>query len=1200
MLIKIKKGINDPRKALLYILDYLKTFKSTEISEILDIDLEEFKTREKFAICIGFNVWKREYFKEYFPEYCLAFTRGRTPAFKVISVIKSLECPYKVFIWSYQEPKALYQYLVKNKIKIHRVEDGFIRSLGLGSDKTKPLSLVIDNDSIYFNPKKQSKLENIIFEKHGKYSEEELKQSEELILKIINNKITKYNFIEYDKKINIEIDKTKKVILVIGQVEDDMSIKLGYEGKVDNLKLLEVADKENPNCNIIFKPHPDIFKGNRKNTTSIEEYKTIAKIAPENMTLHDLIDLSDHIYTITSLAGFEALLKGKIVTCLGAPFYSNWGLTDDRQIVKRRRNYQLSIQELFYTAFVVYPQYLKSDLEHTIDEIVYDISYLKQVLHKINYQMFDEALEFTIEFICRNDSCSFISLKDQLNTIEYLLLSAIKFGKRLQMSKIIPILLRKVRDNNTEENIIKLFSILYMNRDYDFILNNTDLFLSISFSKQLKLLNILNSRPKRPDTNFSYRYNLIKEIKSNIINTIELQVNDNEISEYQYLATKLQIFIYEKDVENILKTYKLLEKYKKVDMLTELMKFLYNHSSMKKSDINGYLTTFLGSKRTDSFKYEITRNYIKNNRYIEALKILRTTSMSMRKLKLKEEIYLHTYQYDCVIETYHEIIEMLRKTNNSQVAIRREEEKCKTAQFLKRSSEILDSVPQPKFPSGLWIYTNYGEYEAIAMTIPIAVEAKKLGFSVISISSGTLKTETTSNVKINYLNGLISKDRESLKGEKRLYNEHNLRNKWIIDWKKRYVGVDGINYYQGIYEQLSMQFRRATIDIIDYSTSQMFTKYLKDCDAAHSACLEIEKFAIEYNIPVRLVSATAHGAPYSVYRRFAAERGYKNNIHFMAVNISYETYYSNLAEKTASTIAFEDVTYYHDTLRQPLLASKDNFLRWYNKNMDNQEILNSVEKHLSRDRVVHSVDNKKYLKVIESYKKNNKKVFCMFGKVLADLAVPYDGGPAHEDMVDYIKHTVEIFTSLNKDDLLLIKPHPHEERSEIAKDLTERMRDFIPERLPKNIVFLENSAFSLFELVDKIDIGLLWNGTAAMELGAKNKKVIMCSHFAKFDYPIKFDYPKSRSNYEDMLMGKCDIVLHSDIAVKSKMLLHYMSTDEIAIPFRYSHRRSTNDPIGGVHWIEEEVVNYLENGDKYMELCAKKLLKKYPKRNPNV
>ena len=77
------------------------------------------------------------------------------------------------------------------------------------------------------------------------------------------------------------------------------------------------------------------------------------------------------------MSGFEALMRGKKVTCIGAPFYSNWGLTDDRQIVTRRKNYNLSIEQLFYAAYIDYPIYLNGSFESTLDEIIFEVSNFK-------------------------------------------------------------------------------------------------------------------------------------------------------------------------------------------------------------------------------------------------------------------------------------------------------------------------------------------------------------------------------------------------------------------------------------------------------------------------------------------------------------------------------------------------------------------------------------------------------------------------------------------------------------------------------------------------------------------------------------------------------------------------------------------------------------------------------------------------------
>ena len=48
------------------------------------------------------------------------------------------------------------------------------------------------------------------------------------------------------------------------------------------------------------------------------------------------IGWADRIETMTSLAGFEALIRDKPVGVHGMPFYAGWGLTDDRHPIVRR------------------------------------------------------------------------------------------------------------------------------------------------------------------------------------------------------------------------------------------------------------------------------------------------------------------------------------------------------------------------------------------------------------------------------------------------------------------------------------------------------------------------------------------------------------------------------------------------------------------------------------------------------------------------------------------------------------------------------------------------------------------------------------------------------------------------------------------------------------------------------------------------
>jgi len=348
--------------------------------------------QKKVAICIGFTKWKRGYFQEYIKEYDIFYLHNYIPTFIVISILKQFDTKYDVFVWSYQEKKRLRSFFELNNTVIKRVEDGFIRSIGLGANQTKPLSLIIDNEELYFNVQKQSRLETIIFNNVLNYSKKELDIACKYIEEINLKKITKYNFkntIPIDT-LKMYLNLQKKTVLVIGQVEDDMSIKLGAQTKIDNLDLLKLAYEENRGANIIFKPHPDVLYKKRKNSIGLDEYAKYGLVVMDNITLFDLIELSDHVYTITSLSGFEALMQGKKVTCLGSPFYAHWGLTDDRdKIIERRKKYLLSLEQLFYAAYIEYPTYLLGNLERTIDAI-------ENYEHMESYTFKDEFIFFDI------------------------------------------------------------------------------------------------------------------------------------------------------------------------------------------------------------------------------------------------------------------------------------------------------------------------------------------------------------------------------------------------------------------------------------------------------------------------------------------------------------------------------------------------------------------------------------------------------------------------------------------------------------------------------------------------------------------------------------------------------------------------------------------------------------------------------------
>ncbi|QCT94715.1 capsular polysaccharide biosynthesis protein [Caminibacter mediatlanticus TB-2] len=297
----------------------------------------------------GFKPWKRKYIKPFFYTIYknkIFFCNDLKDGLK-----KGLNNNSKIFIWGKKEFKNVEEFAKKNKIKIYRVEDGFLRSVSLGSDLTRPYSLVIDSKGIYFDPSKESDLEYIL--NNYKFDEKIIKRAKKLKDYLINNKISKYNIFSY-KKLNIKTNK--KIIFVPGQVEDDASIIYGANG-MSNLELLQKVRKNNRDAFIIFKPHPDVVVGNRIGNIDKDIALKYCDLIIDKISIDSILEICDEVHTMTSLVGFEALIRGKKVYTYGIPFYSNWGLTIDEKKLQRRKR-KLTIEELIAGAYIIYPRYI--------------------------------------------------------------------------------------------------------------------------------------------------------------------------------------------------------------------------------------------------------------------------------------------------------------------------------------------------------------------------------------------------------------------------------------------------------------------------------------------------------------------------------------------------------------------------------------------------------------------------------------------------------------------------------------------------------------------------------------------------------------------------------------------------------------------------------------------------------------------------
>ncbi|MCU0661585.1 MAG: capsular polysaccharide biosynthesis protein [Myxococcota bacterium] len=327
-----------------------KRCEPERVIEHLSLQRRMFSLNASQTFCFGFTLWKRNHVRSYLrsPNTEVHFPRNPRAAERL-----GIGPSSRVVIWGLRETEPVRRLAERYGLTVSRMEDGFLRSVGLGSDLVAPSSLVIDSRGIYYDPTAPSDLEHIL--ETTVFSDEDLRRAVALRTAMAQQRVSKYNLGE-DLPLALDPAKGQKVVLVPGQVEDDASITRGCRAVCTNLALLQAVRAACPDDFVVFKPHPDVVSGNRYGAVPAERALALCNMVVEDVSIARCLDAAVAVHTMTSLVGFEALLRGLEVATYGQPFYSGWGLTRDRHPVERRTR-TLSLDELVAGTLIHYPRY---------------------------------------------------------------------------------------------------------------------------------------------------------------------------------------------------------------------------------------------------------------------------------------------------------------------------------------------------------------------------------------------------------------------------------------------------------------------------------------------------------------------------------------------------------------------------------------------------------------------------------------------------------------------------------------------------------------------------------------------------------------------------------------------------------------------------------------------------------------------------
>jgi capsular polysaccharide export protein len=294
---------------------------------------------------LGFAFWKQNHVEP--------LLWDGSDRFKFMRNAAGAHASAPVAVWRAKLPADTAAELERAETRLIEVEDGFLRSRGLGADCIPPLSITVDRLGAYFDPSRPSELECLL--QDGQFDAMLLARARELRRLIVAAGLGKYGHG------HSALDRPageRRHILVPGQVEDDRAVIAGGCGLVSNLELLRKVRERAPDAYILYKPHPDVVAGHRRGMIPQGDCLEYADEVVGDLAISSLIAMVDEVHVNTSLAGFEALLRKKPVTTYGVPFYAGWGLTHDLGPVPGRRQRTRTLDELVAATLLIYPRYL--------------------------------------------------------------------------------------------------------------------------------------------------------------------------------------------------------------------------------------------------------------------------------------------------------------------------------------------------------------------------------------------------------------------------------------------------------------------------------------------------------------------------------------------------------------------------------------------------------------------------------------------------------------------------------------------------------------------------------------------------------------------------------------------------------------------------------------------------------------------------
>lgn len=505
--------------------------------------------------------------------------------------------------------------------------------------------------------------------------------------------------------------------------------------------------------------------------------------------------------------------------------------------------------------------------------------------------------------------------------------------------------------------------------------------------------------------------------------------------------------------------------------------------------------------------------------------------------------------------------------------------------FAAETARHYASVPQPADPKGVILATPRSIEQLRRTPIAVLMEWKRMGWAVVPIYEGILPLEKTGIDAIDRFAGCIrvSNDlRPDARGWMKAIEPFDKRlEEGVLAWR-------GIDLSHALWEEAAINRR---VHSVTWS-----------CPALRRSLSNL----VGWTEKMAMVLETAHETfaklglrtgthvffnfrlPDAVVRFYGERFGDPRDFFCIHASNGYENYFINFENNVSSRLTIRNMTA-HPGVRSSSMPLGEHVIRAASEDKSSVERSLRGMVAIARSKPNGHVGDDaadEMRRRIAAWRGAGGRVACAFGKVVCDSGVPFDGGPGHSSMRDWIDHTIESVKGSRT--LLLIKPHPHELREEVACFLNETFRDLLPAHLPENVIYLGHDWFETHELEGLVDLALVYNGTTAVEMALLGIPTVLAGHFGPIDYPLGHAVPADRDDYRRLVRFEKVVLPLPEGRLRAAAWLGLMRSDEVSVPYRYHSRQITNCVVYPPFWFDEDIETYLRQGDPRVRLLAER------------